>query len=95
VFEEDPKQMSKKDKRRAKEAVKKAEMTHKDSLPPKQMQQKEDLEDDQPKGKKGKKGQEKGDPSLRCGVCKMQFDSKNKLMKHLKETGHALAPVYR
>ena len=34
------------------------------------------------------------DPTLKCQVCKIQLDSKNKLMKHLKETGHAVAPVY-
>jgi hypothetical protein len=43
-----------------------------------------------PKGKKNKK--DKGDPALRCAVCKSQFESRNQLMKHLKETGHAVAP---
>ena len=38
--------MSKKDKRRAKEAAKKADMVHKDSLPPKNMQSQEVFEDD-------------------------------------------------
>ena len=67
-------ELSKKDKRRLKEAAKKAAMTHPMSLPT--QNKKDAYESDD--GKSGtKKKQDKGDPALKCGVCKVQFDSRN------------------
>lgn len=42
------------------------------------------------KKKKGQKKKEKED-SLICNVCQTQFESRNQLFKHIKQTGHARA----
>jgi len=60
-------ELSKKDKRRLKEAAKKAAMTHPMSLPTKK---KDAYESDDGKGGKKKKA-EKGDPALKCSICKV------------------------
>ena len=77
-------ELSKKEKRRLKEAAKKAAMTHPDSIDPSKLKKIID-DDDYPM----KKGKEKGDPALRCDKCKVQYETRNKLMQHLKESGHA------
>ena len=45
---------------------------------------------DKRRAKKEQKESQKGDILLKCNVCKAEFDSKNKLFKHINSTGHAL-----
>lgn len=68
-------------------------MTHPASLDNKKPVQNEWV--DEGKGAKKSKKLDKSDPSLKCSVCKSQYESRNKLMQHLKDTGHAMAPAYR
>ena len=45
----------------------------------------------QKKQQKEKVSEEENKQSLKCNICKEQFDARNALFNHIKKTGHARA----